>query len=279
MTKYLVLVAPYFLVAGHSMAHAEIEIVASYAVSPDWQFKPLQSGGRFKNRDGASFIDVTKTELGHNVDLSLTKADAQSPRFQAAVFATGDKWLDLDFASGGGEGGFFNPYGLPFNVDWTHGRHILPPSESPYVLGKSLIDRECTFNFAPCSETNGGFIAYEAREIDPPLPGDANLDGTVAFDDFLELSSFYGNGSEDIFLRPAPGWFRGDFDLDGIPDMDDFLVLSANYGKTIDATKVLSVPEPSQAFKLVACLSFLGLQSQRLRRVPLRRRASPPLRC
>lgn len=45
-TKYLRLVVPYFLLADHGMAHAEIEMVASYAASPDWQRKLIELDGR-----------------------------------------------------------------------------------------------------------------------------------------------------------------------------------------------------------------------------------------
>ena len=52
--------------------------------------------------------------------------------------------------------------------------------------------------------------------------GDADLDGTVTFEDFLILSSNFG--------QDAATWSQGDFDGDGEVAFADFLVLSANFG-------------------------------------------------
>lgn len=52
--------------------------------------------------------------------------------------------------------------------------------------------------------------------------GDANLDGNVGFDDFLELSANFG--------KPG-GWADGNFDGDDSIRFADFLLLSANFGK------------------------------------------------
>ena len=51
--------------------------------------------------------------------------------------------------------------------------------------------------------------------------GDANLDGSVTFADFLVLSGNFGGA--DV------GWASGDFDGDSTVDFDDFLVLSGNF--------------------------------------------------
>lgn len=79
------------------------------------------------------------------------------------------------------------------------------------------------------------------------LLGDTDLDGTIAFADFLALSQhFGGNGS----------WSDGDFTADGTIDFEDFTILSANFGssnsKPIGAAtarssgilSTTSVPEP-----------------------------------
>ena len=71
--------------------------------------------------------------------------------------------------------------------------------------------------------------------------GDADLDGSVAFSDFLALSAGFGQSG---------GWGEGDFDSDGTVDFEDFLVLSSNFGQTSAA--IASVPEPS-------ALRILGL--------------------
>jgi len=55
------------------------------------------------------------------------------------------------------------------------------------------------------------------------LPGDADRDGTVAFADFLTLSSGFGQ---------AGNWEQGDFSGDGNVGFEDFLALSANFGES-----------------------------------------------
>ena len=51
-------------------------------------------------------------------------------------------------------------------------------------------------------------------------PGDANLDGTVNFLDFLSLQNAY---------RTSGGWTDGDFDFSGTVDFLDFLILQNHY--------------------------------------------------
>lgn len=78
------------------------------------------------------------------------------------------------------------------------------------------------------------------------LPGDLNLDGEVAFADFLILSANFGNAE-------AGGTYaNGDIDLDGAIAFADFLVLSANFGQSAGAAA--AVPEPN-----ACCLALVGL--------------------
>ena len=83
--------------------------------------------------------------------------------------------------------------------------------------------------------------------------GDANLDGTVSFADFLALSAGFG--------QPG-GWAKGDFDGSGDVAFGDFLLLSENFGQTDIAAA--SVPEPnSMALTLIAVASALSLRRRR----------------
>ncbi len=54
--------------------------------------------------------------------------------------------------------------------------------------------------------------------------GDLNLDGRVAFDDFLVLSANFGKD------EPGLGWVDGDLDGNKQVNFMDFLKLSANFG-------------------------------------------------
>ena len=53
--------------------------------------------------------------------------------------------------------------------------------------------------------------------------GDANLSGTVDFDDLLLLAASYGQTT-------GAHWNNGDADYDGNVDFDDLLALAKNYG-------------------------------------------------
>lgn len=65
------------------------------------------------------------------------------------------------------------------------------------------------------------------------LAGDANLDGRVAFDDFLSLSGNFGRTGT---------WSQGDSNCDGRVEFSDFLRLSSNFGGT--HSELQAVPEP-----------------------------------
>lgn len=84
------------------------------------------------------------------------------------------------------------------------------------------------------------------------VTGDTDLNGEVAFADFLHLSANFE--SESSF------WSRGDFDCDGDVAFADFLLLSQNFGRT--SGKVANVPEPSDE----SMVFVLGLAALALRR-------------
>lgn len=104
--------------------------------------------------------------------------------------------------------------------------------------------------------------------------GDADLNGSVGFDDLLRLAQNY-NGSNRY-------WTGGDFDHDGSTDFDDLLALASNYnsagladasgslgaagiGEAFAADWALAVslvPEPGT---LIASVGLLGIVSRRRR--------------
>ncbi len=69
----------------------------------------------------------------------------------------------------------------------------------------------------------------EPKEPDVPgnLPGDANGDREVNFEDFLLLSQNYGKETDAVFEE-------GDVDNDGQIGFLDFLILSDNFGRRLD---------------------------------------------
>lgn len=104
--------------------------------------------------------------------------------------------------------------------------------------------------------------------------GDADLSGTVDFDDLLRLAQHYGNAGMH--------WWQGDFDYNGVVAFEDLLSLAQNYGTSlaVDAIGLSGcnaafaadlhlamalVPEPA----LVACVPAWMMLGRR-RRDPLR---------
>ena len=87
------------------------------------------------------------------------------------------------------------------------------------------------------------------------LRGDADVNGTVNFEDFLILADNFGD--------PHP-WSKGDFNTNGLVDFTDFLLLANNFGQVAGATYV--VPEPTGLALLGTAGLLLGLARLRCRR-------------
>jgi|GEM_PF-5203777 len=85
------------------------------------------------------------------------------------------------------------------------------------------------------------------------LPGDTDLDGTVAFADFLQLSNSFGNADTT--------WSQGNFDGQDGTAFADFLALSDNFGATAGTQ---AVPEPN-AMCFVFAVPFLLILRKRKR--------------
>ena len=90
-------------------------------------------------------------------------------------------------------------------------------------------------------------------ELVNTLPGDADLDGSVEFADFLSLSSSFGMEA---------GWAEGDFDGDQEVQFPDFLLLSQNFGQTAQA--IATVPEGSGTLFFVLLVVGRFLRTTRI---------------
>ena len=80
------------------------------------------------------------------------------------------------------------------------------------------------------------------------LPGDADLDGMVGFDDLVTVARNYGKNNAM--------WQDGDFNADGNVGFDDLVILARNYGKTMTAGQLAALDpsiraEVEQAFAQV----------------------------
>lgn len=86
------------------------------------------------------------------------------------------------------------------------------------------------------------------------LFGDADLNGTVEFADFLALSANFGRSG---------GWSDGNFDYSETVDFGDFLALSANFGQTSNkvfgVVGAINVPEPTGGAVVAMVIVFFGL--------------------
>lgn len=81
---------------------------------------------------------------------------------------------------------------------------------------------ESIFDINEDGTTDRADIDYLVREVLGTLPGDVNLDGAIAFGDFLQLAGGFG--------KSPNGWSAGDFNLDGQTDFADFLELAGSFG-------------------------------------------------
>ncbi len=95
--------------------------------------------------------------------------------------------------------------------------------------------RNSTFQAAADYDGNGQVTASDAdywiSELMNTSRGDANLDGSIDFLDFLLVSANYGQQA---------GWRAGDFDGDGSVAFADFLFLSQDFGQRTVATGATS---------------------------------------
>ena len=93
--------------------------------------------------------------------------------------------------------------------------------------------------------------------------GDADLNGTVEFADFLVLSDNFGG---------LGGWNSGDFDGNQRVGFPDFLLLSENFGQ---ARTAMAVPEPNMATMLYVGLMSLLICIRKPRHCPAVERMTP----
>ena len=96
------------------------------------------------------------------------------------------------------------------------------------------------------------------------LAGDANMDGSVTFADFLALQNNYNKPGD---------WSQGDWNYDGQVTFADFLILQNNYNKTLPASALTpsalttsSAPEPASLALLAIAAPWL--LRRRTRRTP-----------
>lgn len=93
----------------------------------------------------------------------------------------------------------------------------------------------------------------------PYLPGDANLDGTVDGQDFIEWNM-------NKFMSVA-SWCSGDFNADGMVDGQDFIEWNMNKFMSSDSFAA-AVPEPASLFPTLGLIGLALLRRRKLEAGP-----------
>lgn len=108
---------------------------------------------------------------------------------------------------------------------------------------------DATFDISNDGVVNNADVELFLSQVGSPN-GDLDLNGTVEFADFLQLSSNFGLAAE---------WSGGDLTVDGTVGFPDFLILSENFGQSGSGT-LAAVPEPAtggMALVFVMCCTAL----------------------
>ena len=210
-----------------------------------------------------SYAKAAVKEHGYSFELFLHPLDRFTPSI-AVGFTPGEDWVRMSYAvehdPGGGDDGYLVEAGG--NQPGLSGL-VTPPGETQIMLRPSIEPHSFSmllFNDVLPEETSrSGTLrfAYTLEVTAPPIPGDANLDGSVNLDDFLVVAR---NFQSDPRFRDSH-WVAGDFNGDEFVTFADYVILANNYGRTTEAASFVVVPEPS--FKLLSLSVVSSLLSIR----------------
>jgi len=120
-------------------------------------------------------------------------------------------------------------------------------ASDPFVVALGYFGSSLT-----AEQYNAGVAAIGLAALQPPLPGDANLDGKVDLSDFGILKQNFGTGT-------GTGRAQGDFNADGQVDLSDFGILKENFGRAGAA----AVPEPTTLSLITLAVSLFAFTMRR----------------
>jgi len=206
-----------------------------------------------------SFVQVRENGGEYSLKYFIATEDPAAPFVNGYI--TSDSWMKLAFEvveqSDGGsvEPQVFDPYRSVLEYPhYMFGEHVLPPKSrfgnGTYIFSLGFRDNSCDADGQNCQNEATLHYKITIEEIETPLLGDTNLDGKVAFDDFLTLASNFGNEVDYAV------WYDGDFTQDGVVTMKDFLELSTSFGRE-KSMGVAAVPEPAVEIPLYSALVLL----------------------
>jgi T5SS/PEP-CTERM-associated repeat protein len=156
-------------------------------------------------------------------DITNNKVIIDAPTNHAATLATLQNQITF---------GQSNPTGIKSST--LDANHVL-------VLTDNALANLNTFAGQPV--TTDSILVFSA------LLGDANVDGTVNFSDFVILSQNFGN----------PGtWHKANFNSSATIDFNDFVILSQHFGQTSSFSNLTVTPEEFAYFQAASASFFAG---------------------
>ena len=145
----------------------------------------------------------------------------------------------------------FGPYALLWDAGTHQGHYLddLANLPSGWVMQEAtgINDAGQIVGYGGQADAFGRLSFIHALLLTPRIPGDANLDGSVGFDDLLILAQH--------FSTPTTHFTEGDFDGDGTVGFSDVLLLAQHFGQVQAVTASVQVPEPG----VFSVLSVAGL--------------------
>jgi hypothetical protein len=169
----------------------------------------VSSKGTVRIRANASnpFTNAARVGLGGTGTLDLNDQDLLTPTSPTTI---------RGYLAAGYHGGAWN--GTNGGIISTAASTSAAPRTLAYATAADLTARTI-----PAGQT---LVTYT-------VPGDADLDGAVDFNDFLSLQNAYGSSGD---------WAQGDFNFDGVVDYSDYLILQADYGLSLSGGAVMAAP-------------------------------------
>ena len=120
------------------------------------------------------------------------------------------------------------------------------PSPNPYYHKiTDTVDTPGYIDYEYAVSLLASGVGLLAEEADLLLPGDADNDKTVGYDDLAILAAHIGTAG-------SLNWTTGDFNADGVVDAADYIALKQNFGLSIAPTRGSEIPEPGTVLLLAS---------------------------
>ena len=213
-----------------SATHSLATVVSMIAPSPDWF---VGTSGVNLRLDGRWLPQVVVDLMPYDAGTD-SGPDFRSPNDDTNPAEPIHEITGTPFQSGTPLGTFtFRLVSLPGDLN-SSGSY---DGEDVDVLCTQIGSSSPRYDFTDDGLTDVQDVTFLVETLAGTRIGDANLDGRVAFDDFLALSGDFGGSAN---------YSHGDFDCNGLVEFKDFLNLSQNFGFERSAEAGLAtVPEPS----------------------------------